>query len=311
MHSVGRHVFTTTLFVVAVTIPSIAQDPSAQESSEVPVFRSSVDLVSMAAVVRDSRGRVVSTLLREDFEVLDDGLRRPILDLRSESAAPASVAILVDGSGSMRLGAALAASRVISNAIIASLNPSRDDVALFAFDTRLLLVQDFTRDLDRARARLEELGAWGSTSLFDSIAGTAGIVSKRTANRRAVVVLTDGADTTSEYSANEVSAIASSVDVPIYVFALSPQPPSEDTVAIGRNATLANLARWTGGDFLDASTPVAMTKAIGRLVEELRHQYVIAFEASREGGWRTVQLKTRKRGLTVRTRAWYMAGAGD
>lgn len=311
MHQSVRRVLTTAFVVVAATGPSTAQDPPVQDSSDAPVFRSSVDLVSMAAVVRDSRGRVVSTLIREDFEVIDGGISRPILDLRNESAAPASVTILLDGSGSMQLGAALGASRVISKAIIASLNPRRDDVALFAFDTRLLLLQDFTSDLDKARARLDETIGWGSTSLFDSIAGTAGIVSKRTANRRAVVVLTDGADTASEYSPTEVSAIASSVDVPVYVLALSPQPPAEDTAATARNATLINLARWTGGDLLDASSPLAMNKAIGRLVEELRHQYVIAFEASPQGGWRSVQLKTKKRGLTVRTRAWYLSGAGD
>jgi hypothetical protein len=60
--------------------------------------------------------------------------------------------------------------------------------------------------------------AWGSTSLYDAIAGTAAIVAKRTANRRALVVLTDGADTASAYSPEQVSAIASAVDVPVYVF---------------------------------------------------------------------------------------------
>ena len=323
MRSPGRHFLITALLVAAMAVPSTAQRPAvpamavpstAQDPAvpaERPVFRSSVDLVSMAAVVRDSKGRYVRSLARDDFEVIDGGTRRPIIDLRNESAAPASIALLVDGSGSMRLGAALAASRAISKAIIGSLNPARDDVALFAFDTRLLVIQDFTRDLDQVRSRLDELEAWGSTSLFDSIAGTAGIVSKRTANRRAVIVLTDGADTTSTYSPTEVSAIASSVDVPVYVFGLSPMPPQEETVSTERAATLADLARWTGGDFLDASNSLAMSRAITRLIEELRHQYVIAFEASREGGWRSVQLRTRKRGLTVRTRAWYLAGAGE
>ncbi len=298
------------LLLLTVAIAATAQEPSEQ-----PVFRSSVDLVSMVVVVRDSKGRVVSTLGRDDFEVIDGGRSRPILDVRSESVAPASVAILVDGSGSMNVGGtpgrSLELARHISGAILGSLNPKRDDAALFSFDTRLLVLQDFTRDAAKIRAGLDEVGAWGSTSLFDAIAGTAGIVSKRTGNRRAVVVLTDGADTTSAYTPTEVSAIASAVDVPVYVFALAPPISVDDTAGGQRTATLTDLARWTGGDLFIANEPAAMAIAINRLIEELRHQYVIAFESSPERGWRSVQLRTRKRGLTVRTRAWYLAGSSE
>jgi VWFA-related protein len=303
----------TTAVAAAAAPPSVAQVVNA--SAEQPIFRSSVDLVSLAAVVRDTRGRVVSTLRPDDFELFDAGQRRPILDLRTEAVAPASVALLIDGSGSMRVGAALALSKHISDAILSNLDPTRDDAALFSFDTRLVAVQDFSRDLDAVRARLHHVEAWGSTSLYDAIAGTAGIVSKRTANRRAIVVLTDGTDTTSAYSPSEVSAIASSVDVPVYVFALSaPVGGANSDIKHGEFASgtpLAELARWTGGDYLDASTHLAMTKAISRLVEDLRHQYLIAFEASSANGWRTVQLKTRKKGLTVRTRGWYLSGPAE
>jgi len=285
---------------------------AAQEATvrpEQPVFRSSVDLVSMAAVVRDSRGRVVPTLRQDDFELFDAGQRRPILDLRTEAGAPASVALLVDGSGSMKVGAALQASRHISAAILQSLNPARDDAALFSFDTRLISMQEFTSDFAAVRASLEDVEAWGSTSLYDAIAGAAGIVSKRTTNRRAIVVLTDGTDTTSAYSPADVSAIASSVDVPVYVFSLNTPDGGDSPLSSG--TTLAELARWTGGDYLDASTPVMMSRAIARLVEDLRHQYLIAFEASGTRGWRAVQIKARKKGLTVRARGWYLAGSSE
>lgn len=302
----ARGIFVTILLAMTLVAPPTAQSPADQ-----PVFRSGVDLVSLAAVVRDARGKVVSTLQRDDFELLDGGHRRPILDLRTESAAPATVAILVDSSGSMRMGAAIDASRRISNALLESLNPTRDDAALFTFDTRLLVMQDFTRDMHKVRAQLEDLQPWGSTSLFDAVAGTAGIASKRTTNRRAVVVLTDGLDTASTYSPTEVSAIASSVDVPIYVFALMPPRSAEDVVSTARHSTLQDLANWTGGSVFVASDEVSLAAGINQLVEELRHQYVIAFAASGDGGWRSVQLKARKRGLTVRTRAWYLSGSGE
>jgi len=86
--------------LMALATPVWAQDEPAA------VFKSSVDMVSMAAVVRDARGKIVPSLRREDFEIFDAGKSRPIVDLRTELAAPASVALLVDGSGSMKVGAA-------------------------------------------------------------------------------------------------------------------------------------------------------------------------------------------------------------
>ncbi len=299
------------LIVVSVLV-TLATPVWAQDEP-VAVFKSSVDLVSMAAIVRDGKGKIVSTLRREDFEVLDAGKTRPILDLRTELAAPASVALLLDGSGSMKVGAANELSQRISTAILNSLNPSRDDAALYSFDTRLLSVQEFTHDLKTVTERINVVDQWGSTSLYDAIAGTAAIVSKRTANRRALVVLTDGADTSSAYPPEQVSAIASAVDVPVYVFMMATGTRESEKMPFEteRRSLLANLARATGGDFFVAYDTTSTTAAINQLVEELRHQYVLAFEASPEAGWRNVQVRTRKKGLVVRTRGWYLAGAAE
>jgi len=134
-----------------------------------------------------------------------------------------------------------------------------------------------------------------------------------TANRRALVVLTDGADTASAYPPEQVSAIASAVDVPVYVFVMATMTREGEKVPFEteRRSTLANLARATGGDFFVAYDTVSTTAAINQLVEELRHQYVLAFEASPEHGWRNVQVRTRKKGLVVRTRGWYLSGAAE
>jgi VWFA-related protein len=295
------------LVLMALAAPAWAQD------EPVAVFKSSVDLVSMAAIVRDGKGKIVQSLRREDFEVFDAGRTRPVLDLRTESVAPASVALLVDGSGSMKVNAANELQQRISGAILGSLNPSRDDAALYSFDTRLLSVQEFTHDLKTVTDRLGVVDAWGSTSLYDAIAGTAAIVAKRTANRRALVVLTDGADTASAYPPDQVSAIASAVDVPVYVFMIATGTRESEKLPFEseRRSLLASLARATGGDFFVAYDTASTTAAINQLVEELRHQYVLAFEAAGEQGWRNVQVRTRKKGLFVRTRGWYLAGAAE
>jgi Ca-activated chloride channel family protein len=298
---IRRAVISVIVGLAAGIAPLTAQD----EPSNL-VFRSAVDVVSVTAVVRDRRHRVVTSLTRDDMQVVDAGEPQAILDFRTEASAPASVALLVDGSGSMRLGAASEAARKISTAILNSLDSRRDDAALMAFDLRLLTIHGFTHDFSSIRTSLDQLEAWGMTSLYDAIAGTAGVVAGRSQNRRAVVVLTDGADTGSTYSPEAVSRIASSIDVPVYVFALGDVTTDSSGHVVG---ALRDLAVETGGDVIVANTPRLVDAGILRLVEELRHQYLISFRANSFEGLRRVQVRTIRKDLTVRTRAWYFAGS--
>lgn len=288
----------------AALLAGLISTPSAgQLAPDRPVFRAAVEMVSMAAVVRDQRGRVVASLEREDFEVLDGGERRTIIDLRSERSAPASVAFLIDGSGSMRVGATLDAARLVADQILSNLDPTRDEVALYTFDSRLIPLYSFTRDFDGIRARLEDLESFGTTSLYDAIADAARLIAPRARHRRAIVVLTDGADNSSTLDPAEVSGIASSIDVPVYVFSLN-----DGGSPVG-SASLADLARWTGGALFSAGDRVLYTTAAQQLLEELRHQYVLAFEPSSSGGWRRVEIRTRRPGFTVRARSWYLGSS--
>ena len=288
------------------------QPAVAQERAE-GVFRSRVDLVSVTAVVRDRHGRVVRSLTRDDFEVLEGGQRVQILDLQADDASPATVALLVDGSGSMRLGAALDGSRRISGTVLNGLDGERDRAALFSFDTRLLTLSDFTSDLDAVRRDLNRLDAWGSTSLYDAIAGAAGVVAERATTRRAVVVFTDGDDTTSTYSPDEVAVIASSIDVPVYIFALGERAAAAEkkAEAAGEENALAVLARATGGEFFAAKGEEQIAAAVARVLDELRHQYVFAFNGSETSGVRPVEIRTRQPKMKVTSRKWYRAGSGD
>lgn len=287
-------------------------------------FRAQVNMVSMAAVVRDEHGRAVASLGRADFDVRENGHAVPILEVRSEHDAPANVALLVDGSGSMRVGDAIARARDISARILANLDRGRDEAALYTFDTRILTVQEFTHDFGTMTAALARIRPWGSTSLYDAIGGVSGKIRDRAINRRAMVVLTDGADTTSQFSAAEAGRIASTLDVPVYVFALdTPRPslrPASNSTALSNTASsrtgasphespLAHLARTSGGAYFVATDAASTDAAITQLLDELRHQHVIAFEASSRQGWRSVELKVRRPGLTVRARGGYQGGA--
>jgi VWFA-related protein len=108
------------------------------------VFRSSVDLVSVAAVVRDKRGKVMRSLKRDDFKLLDAGQPRPFVDFRTSADAEASVMMLVDGSGSMAGG--VMAARRVAGLLLSQLTAHRDQAALMSFDTRLIRIRDFTGD---------------------------------------------------------------------------------------------------------------------------------------------------------------------
>ena len=122
-------------------------------------FRASVDVVTIQASVRDARGRPVRGLTANDFEVRDNGQLRPMLSLRADLRAPVSLAILVDMSGSMRLGPKMAMVGQALDSVLSQLRTGDDEVGLFTFDSALHEREVFTRDLivdgrrtDRVRA---------------------------------------------------------------------------------------------------------------------------------------------------------------
>ena len=309
-----------------LTMLALPVGPALAQQVEAPArFTSAVDVVSVTAVVRDRKGRFVSDLDRRDFTVFEAGESRPLLDVRVETEGPVRIALLVDVSGSMRVAAKAVDMRLAAAQIFSALRPG-DEAALYAFDTQLERVIDFTSDMARLEAGLDDIvPPFGQTSLFDAVASTAQAVAgdRRITSgpdsmpqRMAVVVLTDGVDTSSRLSPVEVSGIASGIDVPVYVLALqaSIDDPRRhpDGLAAHAASELGSLSRWTGGALFTASAPAHANVAARRIVDELRHQYVLAFEASSQPGWRAVEVRARNRGHVVRARSGYFGGgAGD
>ncbi len=276
----------------------------------VPSFRSGVELVSLSAVVRDGRGRLVPELTREDFHVLDGGESRPIIDFWSSVDAAVSVAILIDVSGSMSVGSKMKDARSAANHLLARLRDGEDESGIFVFDTELRVLEPFSKDRRHLEDTRGDLHPYGATSLYDAIAETARRVADRPTKHRAVVVLSDGIDTHSRLTGPEVSAIATSIDVPVYLVAVvSPLDHPDAPTATGAAATgagrLRDLARWTGGGVHFASSPGEGSRAMQELLSELRHQYVLAFEAAPQPGWRLIEVRVEDR--RVQTRSAYQA----
>ena len=304
------------LAVCSAILPAPA---GAQVGAERPQasFRSSLDLVSIQTSVRDRRGRPVKGLTTDDFEVRDNGKPTPILSFRSDRQSPLSLAVLVDMSGSMRVGPKMAMTRQVFDTLLKQLRPGHDELALLTFDSALHERQPFTKEIDRLSGVLDNLKPFGSTSLYDAIAATARRLGARSATHKAIIVLTDGTDTSSTLTAPEVSGLASSIDVPVYIVATV---PSIDQAAMletedpagsrpSGGAALKDLAEWTGGSLLFAASFGETVAVAARLLEELRQQYVLAIEAAQGlNEWRRLEVRVRDRSAVVKARSGYFGG---
>jgi Ca-activated chloride channel homolog len=292
----------TAAFVALAGLVEHRASVSAQEARA--TFRTSVSLVPISAVVRDSRNRIVRNLEQKDFHVLENSQPRRILDFRATDDASVSLAVLVDTSGSMR-GPNWSRGKEVVDELLKWVNRPSDEVALFTFDKALRQETAFTKDASGIRQALETVDAWGLTSLYDAIAETAKRLAERRGQRRAVIVITDGADTSSTMSAPEVSGLAGAIDVPVYAIAVESTPDvlarTED-----RDDPLAQLAYWTGGDVSHIGE-LETAGTIAALMAELRQQYFLAIEADPASGWHRIDVTTRRRGLTVRARSGYFA----
>ena len=300
-------IITGSLFVATVGVGSarVASQTSA------PTFKSGIDLVRVSAIVRDHKGRFVQDLSSRDFEILDEGRPRPVADFRRELAG-VSVALLFDVSGSMEGN--LPRAREAATHLLSWLEPTSDEAAIFTFDTQLEEVAPFATGLRTLPESMSTVVPFGATSLHDAIARTAGRIGRREGRRRAVVVFTDGHDNASRLAPDEVSSIASAIDVPVYLFGAVPaidNPLTEFSATDGRSSfagPLSDLATRTGGHTFLASTPAAQSAAARQIVEELRHQYLIAFESSGNPGWHPLVVRARGKDLIVRARNGYVSG---
>jgi VWFA-related protein len=288
----------------------VAQQPAPEARR---AFRSAADVVTIHASVRDGRGRTLSGLTTSDFEVRDNGTLQPILSLRSDHQSPLSVAILVDMSGSMRLGSKIAMARQAYASLLSQLRQGQDEVAVFTFDARLHERREFTRELGGLTGALDAFEPFGTTSLYDATAATAQRLAGRSGMHKAIVVLTDVIDTSSTMTAADVSGLASSIDVPVFVVATVPSIDQRVMIEgsgrlLSDAADLRDLAEWTGGQFVFATTPGETMAAAFSLINGLRQQYVLAIEAAGGREWRRLDVRVKRPSAVVKARSGYFSG---
>ena len=279
--------------------------PAQTDDDEVITVDSSI--VVMNASITDAAGKAVSGLSQKNFRVFEDGVEQAIRSFDAEET-PFAAVILLDTSGSMESRVTLARSAAIQ--FLGGLRPN-DFAAIYNFDAKVQMVQDFSNSRD-IRDSVFDLEADGMTVLNDAVFMASQLLLKRPEKRRAIIVLSDGADTMSKISSDKALQQALLAGATIYTVDMSPTT-DRSPGRFQNQGVLKNFADKTGGRFVETPGGVAMRDAFKRIVEELGVQYTIAFQPAnlkKDGKWRSLELRVSRPNLTVRTRKGYKAPKG-
>ncbi|HOC17813.1 MAG TPA: VWA domain-containing protein [Vicinamibacterales bacterium] len=297
-------------FLLGLAAPlAVAAALAAQQQ---PAFRAGVEIVSLTVTVTDAEGRYVTGLADGEFEVYEDGVRQDVAYF-NRTNLPIALSLLLDTSSSMegRIGTAQEAAAGFAR----RLRPE-DLGGLVDFDTRVVVAQQFTSDAARLEEAIRRTTAGGSTSLYNAIYVALKELRKVRARseqelrRQAVVVLSDGEDTSSLVSYEEVLDLAKRSDTSIYTIGL--RDPEEPATKGFNEAefVLRDLAQQTGGRSFFPERIDDLAAVYDRIAEELASQYVLGYvskNSKRDGAWRRVVVRVARPDLRARTKQGYFA----
>jgi Ca-activated chloride channel family protein len=259
-------------------------------------FTSSVNLVEVYASVVDASGQPIRGLSQEDFEVTEDGERQAVSAFTAGDF-PLTVAIALDHSFSMA-GSPLAGVKRGTRSFLTALRPT-DEAIVLGISSQVEVVAPARQPRAEQIAAVQALTAWGTTTLHDAILAAIDSVDG-SRGRRALVILSDGDDRYSETSAAEATARARRSNVIVYPVALgSVRPP-----------LFAELATLTGGRSYHARELQGLEQTMTSIAEQLREQYLIGYSPARppvsgSNEWRSIQVRVKKPGASVRARDGY------
>jgi Ca-activated chloride channel family protein len=254
----------------------------AQEDSA--VFKINVRLVEVYATVLDHKGHYVDGLGRDSFKVLEDGRPQSIHTFNGNSDG-ISCAILLDTTGSMK-----EALPRVKNSVVKLIDElgERDSVAIFTFDQRLVMRQDFTNDRDAAKRAVLRTRAQGGTALFDALSEVAEELSKRP-GKKALIVFTDGDDNSSVLNANSAVTHAKKLGIPLFSIA-----EGEAMHSTKLKKLLEGLSQNTGGMSYHIKKPDDIANAFREIAGTLSHLYLISYKPASnpaDGRWRKINLE--------------------
>jgi Ca-activated chloride channel homolog len=269
-------------------------------------------LVVIPVNVTDASNRFVLGLQKQNFAVFEDGVEQKITQFAAEDA-PLSIGLLIDTSGSM--GLKMATSRQAAAEILKSLNSS-DQAFLIHFSDRPELDVPFTHDFGEIQDKLGSIESEGLTALLDAIEMGIGEMKKAANPRKALLIVSDGGDNNSRYTAEQIENIVRQADVQVYAMGVF-EPFSNLGLSLPELSgprLLAEVSEQTGGRAFPARSFSALPAVARKIAIELRNQYVLAYAPSkrdRDGKYRKVEVKLNAppglSGLKARWRSGYFA----
>ncbi len=276
-------------------------------------FRAGVELVSLSVTVTDG-AKYVTGLEESDFEVFEDGTKQT-LTFFSRVQQPIALAILLDTSNSMEDKLSTAQEAAIGFAR----RMKKDDVIeVIDFNSQVRIPQPFTNDVAALERAIRQTTVNGSTSLYNALyVSLKGLKDERAKNseeirRQAIVVLSDGDDTSSVIEYDDVLDLAKRSETAIYAIGLR-QPESGRGKFKEAEFVLRQLSQETGGRVFFPLTIAELPKIYEQISEELASQYSMAYSSRnpmRNGAWRRIDVRVAKPGLNARARRGYYAPTG-
>ena len=279
-----------------------------------PPFRGSVDVVPLTVTVTDGSRRHVTDLEEHDFQIFEDGRLQQIAFFQ-KSSVPLEVALLLDTSASMdrRLRVAQKAASGFVRALGAT-----DTAMAIDFDNRVRVRQPLTTDMGEVGRAITQMKVGGSTALYNAVYIALKELNKHNdrdvseRRRRAIVLLSDGEDTSSIVTFDEVLDLATRSDTAIYCIGLLAGGPTDVQRPQEAKFALRQLADRTGGRAFFPHDIDAFTGIYAEIKAELSNQYSLAYEsnnASRDGQFRRISIRVARNDVVARTRSGYYAAS--
>ena len=296
--------------------PLAAQAPRPTATPRPPTFGVGIEIINLNVSVTDPRNRYVTELGAADFAVYEDGIKQE-LSLFTNENLPISLVLMIDSSASMdeKLPTAQTAAIRFARTLRAE-----DSAQIVQFNDRATVLQDFTADQAELEAAVRRTRASGPTALHNALyialKDLTRIKKRDELRRLAVVLLTDGEDTASLITDEQVIDLAKKTEINIYAISLRPNRPQDrERMSFSQAAHLLTvLTRETGGQVHFPNSLTELDSVYDRIAEELRTQYSIGYvsnNARRDGKWRRIVVRVPDReGITVRHKLGYYAPRG-
>lgn len=305
------------------TAPTPTPKPSTspiREKDEEEVIRVNTELVTLTATVTDKNGRYRADLKRGDFTVYENGAEQKLEYFNTGDRVPMSLGIIFDTSGSME--DKIEGVRDAVEHFVKSVAPG-DEIFLIRFSDDPDIVQEFTDDKRRILRAVENLNPRGGTALYDAVLLGLQKIADGKHRKRALLLLTDGNDTASSTTFQEITTLARKSEVIIYGLGIGHGKEGNIHTGISDSRvkdtvdmrTLRALADATGGNayFLENAHEGGrdlIDEAAEEVAKELKQQYTLGYypkDQKKDGGFRQIVVELKDKSLRVRTKRGYYA----